>query len=190
MTTIVAAKKNGYISIAADTLTTFGSTKESADYVVNHGKIIKYQKNYLAMSGWGGSQQALEDFLIKTKKKFSFDNVAEIFRAGLLIHKELKENYFLRPEDSDSDAFETSRTDILIANPHGIFALTEYRYVQEFSKFYAYGSGNEYALGAMFAVFNDESKSAEDIAKIGVQAGIEFDDGSGLPIISHTIKLR
>jgi ATP-dependent HslUV protease subunit HslV len=190
MTTIVVVKKNGYVSIGADTLTSFGNTKESAEYVVNHEKIIKYRENYLAMTGWGSSQQALEDFLERTKKKFSFDNVANIFRAGLLIHQELKERYFLRPDDSETDSFETSRADILIANPFGIFALTEYRYVQEFSKFYAYGSGGEYAVGAMRAIYEDENKSAEDIAKIAIKIAAEFDDGTGLPLSCYTLKLK
>jgi ATP-dependent protease HslVU (ClpYQ) peptidase subunit len=190
MTTIVAVKKDGFVAIAADTLTTFGNTKESAIYVVNHEKIFKYRENYLAMTGWGSSQQALEDYLSKTKKKISFDNVADIFRAGLLIHKALKDNYFLRPDDNDSDSFETSRADILIANAYGIFSLTEYRYVQEFSRFYAYGSGDEYAIGAMFAVYEDESKTAEDIARIGINAGAEFDDGTSLPMNCYTVKLK
>jgi ATP-dependent protease HslVU (ClpYQ) peptidase subunit len=190
MTTLAAVKKNGYAAIAADTLTTFGSLKESAEYVVNHRKIFKYRDNYIALSGWGTSQHALEDFFAGTKKEISFGSVGEIFRAGLLIHRELKENYFLRAEDGDSDAFETSRSDILIANPSGIFALTEYRYVQEFSKFYSYGSGSEYALGAMLVSYPDESKSAAEIAETGVRAGIEFDDGSGLPIDCYTVKLR
>ena len=190
MTTIVVVKKNGNAAIAADTLTTFGSTKESAEYIVNSEKIIKYRENYLAITGWGGLQHALENFLNKTKKKIFFDNVSNIFQAGLLIHKELKDKYFLRPEDSERDSFETSRADILIANPYGIFGLTEYRYIQEFSKFYAYGSGDEFALGAMFAVYNDENKTAEDIARIGINAGAEFDDGTGLPMTCYTIKLK
>jgi ATP-dependent protease HslVU (ClpYQ) peptidase subunit len=190
MTTMAVVKKNGYAAIAADTLTTFGNLKESAEYIINHRKIFKYRDNYIGLSGWGASQHALEDFLSTTRKKISFAGVGEIFRAGLMIHRELKENYFLRPEDGDSDAFETSRSDILIVNPNGIFALTEYRYVQEFSRFYSYGSGSEYALGAMFVIYEDESKSAEDIARSGVRAGIEFDDGSGLPIDCFTVKLR
>lgn len=190
MTTIVAVRKNDYAAIAADTLTSFGNQKETADYVINHQKIIKYKENYLAMTGWGSMQHALEDFLLRSKKKISFNSPSEIYRASLLIHKELKEKYFLRAEDSDSDSFETSRADILIMNPSGIFALTEYRYIQEFSKFFAYGSGGDYALGAMFAVYGDESKSAEDVAKIGIQAGAEFDEGTGLPMNYYTIKLK
>lgn len=189
MTTIAAVKKNGLVSIAADTLITFGNTKESAEYVVNHQKIVNYKDSFLAVSGSSNVQIALEDYLNKSKKNIKFTTISEIYRFGLLFHKELKENHFLRPED-DSDSFETFRGDIIIANPFGIFGLSSYRYVQEYSKFYTNGSGSEFACGAIFAVYNDENKTAEEIAKLGVKAGIEFDDGSALPITCHTIKLK
>ncbi|MDH3492806.1 MAG: hypothetical protein OEM82_04595, partial [Acidobacteriota bacterium] len=90
----------------------------------------------------------------------------------------------------ESDAFETSRANMLLANPSGIYALSEYRYVKELARFYAYGSGSDYALGAMFVAYNDKSKSAADIAKIGVRAGAEFDDSTGLPMNCFTVKLK
>ena len=190
MTTIVVVKKNGLAAIAADTLTTYGHSKESAKYVVNSEKIIKYHESFLAVTGSGSFQQALEDLLSTYEKRVAFESTADIFRAGLWIHDEMKENYFLRSDSDDSDSFETSRADILIANPSGIYALTEYRYVQEFSKFYAYGSGNEYAVGAMSAIYDDENRSAEEIAKIGIETAAEFDDGTGLPMNCYTIKLK
>lgn len=134
MSTIVVVKKNGFAAIAADTLTTFGSMKESANFIVNHEKIIKYKDNYLAITGSGSYQQALEDLLFNNEQEVSFNSTTSIFRAGLWIHDELKENYFLRPSE-ENDTFETSRADILIANSFGIFALTEYRYVQSFPNF-------------------------------------------------------
>ena len=188
MSTIVVVKKNGFASIAADTLTTCGGTKESAEYIVNSEKILKYRENYLGVSGPASLGIAIQDYLSITKKKVSFENTSDIFRFGLLLHKELKDNYFLRPDDEED--FETFRGDILIANSSGIFGLSSYREVQEFSKFYANGSGDQYALGAMFAVYDYKNKTAADIAKIGVQAGAEFDDGTGLPMNFYTIKLR
>ena len=79
---------------------------------------------------------------------------------------------------------------VLMANPHGIFAIGSYRDVQEFSSFYAYGSGNEYALGAMLKAYDDPKLSAEDIAKIGIEAAAEFDDGTDLPMITHVIDAK
>ncbi|MDQ3180269.1 MAG: hypothetical protein M3Q33_07090 [Acidobacteriota bacterium] len=188
MSTIVIVKKDGYAAIAADTLTTFGNTKESAEYIVNSEKIFKYRENFLGVTGSASLGIAVEDFLKQTKKKVSFQSAADIFRFGLLLHKELKENYFLRADDEED--FETFRGDILILNPKGIFGLSSYRYVQEFSKFYANGSGSEYALGALFALYNDTNKNCEEIARLGVEAGAEFDDASGLPITCYTIKLN
>ena len=188
MSTIVVVRKYGKAVIAADTLTTCGNTKESADYVVNHEKIIAYKENFLGVSGSASLQIAISSFLSKTRKKISFAKITDIYEFGLLLHAELKDKHFLRPDDEED--FETFRGDILIANKHGIFGLSSYRYVQEYSKFYANGSGGEYALGAMFAVYKDDTKSAEEIAEFGVKAGTEFDDGSAVPIHSHTIELK
>lgn len=188
MSTVTVTKKNGYVAIAADTLTTWGSTKESAEYIVNYSKIYEFKDNFLAFSGSASFQTAVQDILGHTRKKLSFDNVENIFRFSNFLHEQLKDNYFLRPDNDES--FETSRGDILIANSFGIFGISSYRYVQEFAKFFANGSGCDYALGAMFAVYSDESKNAEDIAKIGVLAGIEFDDASGSPLECYTIKLK
>ena len=184
MTTIVVVKKNNETVITADTLITFGTTKESAAYVVNHDKIIRHRDSYLGVSGSASMAMALEDFLSRTKKKTSFDTVSNIFRFGLLLHKELKENYFLLADDEES--FETFRGDILIANKSGIFGLSSYRYVQEYTRFYAGGSGSPYALGALFAAY-DSAKTAEELAILGAEAGAEFDDGSGLPITVYKI---
>ncbi len=185
MSTIVVVKKNNETVIAADTLTTYGNTKESAGYIVNHEKIFEYRNNFLGVSGSASLAIAIQDFLSKTKKKVSFETVPEIFRFGLLLHRELKENYFLRPDDEED--FETFRGDILIANRRGIFGLSAYRYVQEYTRFYANGSGSPYALGAMFVDYDSE-KTAAEIADSGVRAGVEFDDASGLPITFYKIK--
>ena len=41
MTTIAVAGKNGYVAMAADTMTKWGSAKESAGYIANHTKTIR-----------------------------------------------------------------------------------------------------------------------------------------------------
>ena len=132
-------------------------------------------------------QIAVQDFLQRRKKKASLTSVADIYRFGLQLHRDLKDEYFLRPDDEED--FETFRGDILICNSSGIFGLSSYRYVQEYSKFYANGSGAEYALGAMFAVYGGDLEALE-IAELGARAGAEFDDGSAAPITSFSVKLK
>ncbi len=190
MTTIAVVRKGDFVSIAADTQTTLGSRKETAKYIVNNEKIIEHNESFIAVTGWGTFQLSLHDILQKLNKKIQFGSIDEIFKSSQIITKEMKENYFLRPDGEDSDDFETMHGDLLIANPNGIFGLSSYRYAQEFSRFYASGSGSEYALGAMFAIYDSEDKTAEDIVKIGVSSGIEFDDGSDFPINCYTVKLK
>jgi ATP-dependent protease HslVU (ClpYQ) peptidase subunit len=79
--------------------------------------------------------------------------------------------------------------DILVANSYGIFGVESRRAVQEYSKFSACGSGDEYALGAMYAAYNLPDKTAEDIARLGIEAAAQFDKGTGLPITSYSIHL-
>src|SRR5215203_272693 len=123
MTTIVAVKKNGYAAIAADTLTMWGSMKESAEHIANHQKILEYQDNYLGFTGSASFKLVVEHWLRRQKRKPKFDSIEEIFDAWLSFHRHLKEDYFLRPEDDDADEFETSRMNVLIVNPHGIFSV-------------------------------------------------------------------
>jgi ATP-dependent protease HslVU (ClpYQ) peptidase subunit len=77
----------------------------------------------------------------------------------------------------------------LIAHPAGIFGVYALREVYEYRRFWAIGSGAEYALGAMYALY-DEADSAAAVARAGVAAGAEFDTGSGLPMSHRTFALR
>lgn len=192
MSTIVVVKKAGYAAIAADSLSKWGSTKESAVYVCNHAKILSIGENYVAFSAPTSVKTIAEDYFLTLSGKVDLSSLKAIFRTWLSFHKALKEKYFLTGiEDRDANvAFESSQMDVLIANPHGIFGVDAHRAVQEFSKFYAYGGGWRFGLGAMRAVYDDPRYSAEDIAKIGIEVAAEFDDETGLPLVVHKIALR
>ncbi len=116
--------------------------------------------------------------------------IDRIFETWLKLHLALRDEYFLNPKESTKDAFESSRIDVLIANENGIFGVDGHRAVQQFSKYYSYGTGSQHALGAMYAAYSQPNPSAEDIAKLGVQAAAEFDLDTGLPIISYALRLR
>ena len=104
------------------------------------------------------------------------------------MHAILKERYFLQSGEDKDDDIESSQMDVLIANPRGIFGVAEHRSVQEFSRFYAYGSGSELAMGALFALYPSQL-SAEQIARRAIEAAAEFDDRTGLPVHVRTINL-
>ncbi len=95
----------------------------------------------------------------------------------------------MNPKDEEDDPYESSRIDTLIVNPHGIFAVYALREVFEYSRFWAVGSGGDIALGAMYAI-HDRLDNAEDIAKVGIEAGATFNNATALPLTSYTIDLN
>ena len=189
MSTITVVKKDGFVAIAADTLTKWGSGKDSAEYVVNHQKIFRLGDNFLGSTGSFSLKLALRHYFSDAEHEARLNSVMDIFATWVTLHEKLKDSYFLKPDEDEDDSVESTRIDVLIANPHGIFGVGSRRDVQEFSRFYSYGVGSDYAMGAMFAVYNSE-RSALEIARLGVEAAAEFDDATGLPILSHEIRLK
>jgi ATP-dependent protease HslVU (ClpYQ) peptidase subunit len=190
MTTIVVVKKNGYAAIAADTLTKWGTVKESAVYIANHDKILTVGNNYLAVAGGAAFKAILNEHFSRRGVPARFRTTAEVFRTWNALHRALKDNYYLQPTEDKEDPLESSRMDVLIANSNGIFGAAADRTVQEFVKYYAFGSGADYALGLMYGLYDDPKRSAENIARLAVEAAADFDDGTGLPVVSHAVKLR
>ncbi|MGO9444483.1 MAG: hypothetical protein ACLPXB_06845 [Thiobacillaceae bacterium] len=189
MTTLVVVKKGGVAAIAADTLTKWGSIKESADYVINNGKILQVGDNLIAVTGYTTFISILNDYFGQPEVAKDFTGVMGIFRTWQQLHATLKERYFLQSGEDKDDDIESSQMDVLIANPFGIFGVAEHRSVQEFSRYYAYGGGSEMALGAMYALYPLEL-TAEQIARRAIEAAAEFDDRTGLPVHVKTVNLR
>jgi len=189
VTTVTVVRKAGVAAIAADTLIKWGSAKESATYIANHDKILRVGESLVGVTGTATFTAILRDYFDHSSEEVRLDSPSQIFRAWNRLHGILKERYFLLPEEDKEDALESSRMDCLIANPHGIFGVAAHRTVQQFSKFYAYGSGSDYALGAMYSAYADPQLGAEQIARHGIEAAAEFDDGTGLPVTAYSVQL-
>jgi ATP-dependent protease HslVU (ClpYQ) peptidase subunit len=190
MTTIAVVKKNGHTAIAADTLTKWGTGKESAAYIANNNKIVAAGDTFIGASGSATFKTIMHDYFARGKTKARFSSTLEIFRTWQAFHEVLKNEYFLVTTSDKDDSLESSRFDVLLANPHGIFGVGAHRTVQEYVKFYAIGSGTDVALGAMYGIYDDPKRSAEDIARFAIEAAAEFDDATGLPVMSHSVKLK
>ena len=189
MTTIAVVKKGGYAAIAADTMTKWGSGKESAAYIANSDKIVRVGTTLLAGSGSATFKTIMRDYFSRPRVAPKFDDPISIFRTWQRFHATLKDDYFLNPTGEKDDSLESSRFDVLLANPRGIFGIGAHRTVQEYSKFYAIGSGTDIALGALYATFADPDRDALALARLAVEAAAEFDDATGLPVIAHKIRL-
>ncbi len=189
MSTIVAVLKNNVACIAADSLTSFGDTRQPADYVTDYDKILPFaENNYIGIVGSAAHHLVMQNLLHKHADKIDFSDRFSIFESMRQVHPILKEEYFLNSKDDDDDSYESSRVDALIINPAGIFGLYSLREVDQYSRFWAIGSGAEFALGAMKVAY-DLFDDATAVARAGIEAGACFDCGSALPMTSYNLDL-
>ncbi len=189
MSTVVVVSKNHQSCIAADSLTSFGDTKQAAQFVADSDKIIQGDGFYMGIVGSAAHQLVLQSLFRKHADKIDFSSRLNIFESLNRIHPLLKDEYFLNSKDEEEDPYESSRYDSLLMTPHGIYGLYSLREVDQYTRFWAVGSGAEYALGAMYSVY-DQLDDAADIARAGIEAGAQFDNSSALPMTSYTLQLK
>jgi ATP-dependent protease HslVU (ClpYQ) peptidase subunit len=193
MTTIVVARKNGQVAIAADTLVTFGDTRLLHRFEDNT-KIFKLDTpvgaTYIGMAGTVAHfpvlRKALSALPKAERKLGSRDDIFDTFTR---LHPLLKDNFFLQTKEEEHDPYESSQFSVLIANAAGIFGLYSYREVFEFKEFWGIGSGRSFALGAMHASYGS-ARTAREVVQAGVDAGCAFDRNSEKPVHLFTLKLK
>lgn len=187
MSIIVVVKKNKKIVIAADGNYSVGSINMKSVYLKGRSKIQKVGDTHIGTVGATAHEHVLSDLFKRNRSKLSFETEAKIFQSFLFLHPILKEEYFLNTsEGGDTEEYESSQIEALIANQHGIFGVYTWREVYEYEKFWAVGSGRNFALGSLFSTY-DELDDAENIAELAVRAACEFDDGCELPVTLHSM---
>ena len=188
MTTLVVVRKGDEIAIAADSLTTFGDTRLAAEHDRTIDKIVHYRGTYIGLCGSAAHQLVFESML-RRHEALDFSNKFAIFETFQKLHPILKEQHFLNPKEEEDDPYESTQITALLANEYGIFGVFSMREVFEYTRYWAAGSGREFALGAMQALY-PRLKTAAAVAKAGLEACALFDKNSALPLTLYTIKLK
>ncbi len=187
MTTITVVKKGNAVAIAADGLTTFGDTRLARSYKGEHDKILPIADSWIGICGSSAHHLVMSSVFSKLDE-IKLGSRMEVYETFRRLHPILKEHAYLNPKEDDDDPYESSQITALIANSSGIYGVYSYREVFEFDRFWGVGSGRNFALGAMHAIY-DGPMTAAQVAEAGVAAGIEFDTSSGPPIVVHEIQL-
>ena len=188
MSTIVVVRKGRQACIACDTLITFGSRKQRGDYVLAPDKVFQYKDTFIGTVGYAVHNAVLQSYFARYPQNVDLETPEAIFETWRRMHKVLEDEYHLNPRTETDDPYATTRMSALLASPRGIFSVTPSRDVEGFPRFWAIGSGTDYALAAMFTVY-DRLDDVEEIARAGISAAAEFDDGTELPAIAHRIQL-
>ncbi|MDH4180405.1 MAG: MFS transporter [Betaproteobacteria bacterium] len=186
MTTLVAVRKHDQIVIAADSLTTFGDIRLGAQHDASYDKIVRHRDNYIGLCGSAAHQLVFES-LLKRHPECDFGSRLAIFETMRKFHPILKEQHYLNPKEEEDDPYESTQITALVANPQGIFGVYSMREVFEYTSFWAVGSGKEVALGAMHALY-PRLRTAEAVARAGIEAGAMFDKNSALPMTLYSLK--
>jgi len=186
MTTLVVVRKGEEIAIAADSLTTFGDTRLSAEFDSSFDKIVQHGDTFIGLCGSAAHQLVFEN-LLNGNREYDFGSKAAIFETFRKLHPILKERHFLNPKEEEDDPYESTQITALIANPRGIYGVYSMREVFEYTRFWAAGSGRDFALGAMHAAY-DQPKSAAEIAQLGIEAGATFDKNTALPLTLYRVQ--
>jgi ATP-dependent protease HslVU (ClpYQ) peptidase subunit len=188
MSTIVVAQKNGRVCIGADTMSSLGSLRQRSHHVSNHSKIVKIGDTYIGLTGTTASLVVLRSYFSNPERPRDFSSTDGIFETLRYAHLFLKGEYFMSAAPRNEEEYETTQFYGVAANPHGIFALYSYRSCQQFTRFWAAGSGRDFALGAMQVAY-DGAKTAEEVVKAGLHAAAEFDGGTAGPYEIHGMEL-
>lgn len=189
MSTLVMVKRDDELCMAAETLTTFGCRKQAARYVASPEKIIRVGASYVGLVGWSASMNVLQSVFAQGLALPEFRQELELFEFSRVLHQKLKDEYFLNSTPGREDPYESSQFTMFVMNRYGLFSLYSLRSVDRCERFAAVGSGAHYALGAMHAAY-EQGLPVEDVARMGVEAGIEFDDASLGPITLKKMKLE
>lgn len=186
MTIIAAVQKGPELAIASDSLTSNTKLHKAAEYKVNHHKLLTYGDNIIGLAGHCAVIQVFEDLLAQSEPP-NWTVRMDIFHWLLEHQAQLKEDYLIRPDAGKNNIIEPNWLSALLINPHGIFGLDQLRNVTEYSKFWAIGSGESFALGAMEVLYNQDM-TATEIAEAAVLAATQFDPGCGAPVYVQTLK--
>ena len=174
MSIAVAVHKHGKIVIAADTQDNFGSNTVTFENYRSQ-KIIQAGHSYIATTGWGIYEDILSDYLVH-HPDVQLESKPQIFAFFMQFWRELHERYSFvkdQTEEDDDSPFGGLDATFLIANPHGIFYISSNMSVTKFEQYFAIGSGADFSLGVMYALY-DLEMSAADIARKAVDAAKTF----------------
>jgi ATP-dependent protease HslVU (ClpYQ) peptidase subunit len=188
MSVIAAVRKGTRIIIAADTQDNFGDLRPPTE---NHEaiKLREIGGAVLGSSGWALYDDILEHYLAK-KKRMSLHDRASVFTFFVQFWKELRKQYSFvndQPGKENETPFANLDASFLVASPAGIFLVSSNMSVSEFRQYYAIGSGGDYAIGAIHALYK-EVADPKTIAQRAVQAAMDYDASCGGRIIYRTVK--
>ena len=187
MSIAVAIRKDGKTVIAADTQSNFGDRRVTVD---NHRapKIRRVGSTYIATSGWGIYDDILRDFFARARKP-PLKTEKDVFTFFMRLWKELHDKYSLvndQAHDDDHSPFGDLDAAFLVVNKDSILHVSGNMSVSRFERYYAIGSGADFAMGAVHVLY-DRIADPVKLAREAVTTAIAHDVFCGGEIDVFTV---
>ena len=179
MSIALALEKDGELIVASDTLTSFGHTKVPP-HLHAAQKVRRVGGSYLAATGWGLYENILDDVLAR-RANVRLGSRDRIFAFFLRLWSDLHKKYSFvndQIDEKESGPFGNLDSTFLVASPAGIYYVGPDMSVTKVERYFAIGSGAQFALGALHAL-HGAKLDAETVARRGVEAAIAFDTYCG-----------
>jgi ATP-dependent HslUV protease subunit HslV len=185
MSVIIAVKKAGRFVLVGDSLFEKAGLHMTSENKVNHKKLYIVRDSYVGLVGPAVNHNIFESILLRHGRLLSFKDRFEIFETMRKLHPILKEEYHINPSTDDDESAESSQLDLLVVNQRGIFEVENHREVNEYSRFWAIGSGSKFALGALHATY-ENLDDIDEIAIGALRSACALDPACGLPFDKYS----
>lgn len=192
MSTVVGVIKGDELILAADSLTKYGDAKEPDELIKDFSKVVPFedavcQESALAFVGHASFGLVFRSSLSRLETPLNCSNRQAVYESFRRLYLDFKKSSYLVANDEDS--FEGADVDCLVANSTGLYGVYSLQNVQEYKKYYAFGSGAAYALGALHASY-EKTDCPRALAEKAMAASCSFDDASSGPFHFKSFKLQ
>ncbi len=163
MSIVVAVRKRGRTCMASDSQNNFGSNHVPGDNS-RISKVRRVGDALLGTTGWGIYENILDD-LLGSGSEPKLDSRQRVFEFFLGLWKALHERYpFVNDQfEKDDSPFGNLDASFLVATSAAIYYVASDLSVTPLEKYFAIGSGADFALGAVYNLY-DQELTAEEIA--------------------------
>lgn len=167
MSIILAIRKDNRVVMAADTLTSFGDSERVPQENGRTAKIGRIGDSLVGGAGWAVYDDILNDYLTGRPTP-DLGGARQIFRFFLEFWRVLHEQYtFVNDQAINRETpFGDLDSTFLIANETGIFTVASDLGVTPLDRYYAIGSGAEFAMGVLYTMY----ERSDDIVAVATDA--------------------
>lgn len=155
MSIIVAIKRNGLVTMGADSLTCFGDGEMAPAENCRTRKILTMGDSYIGGTGWAVYDDIIDHWMLE-KNAPDLNSKRAVFSFFLELWRSMRDGYpFVNDQANSKDTpFTDLDSSFLVGSAGGIFKVSSDLGVTEFNRYAAIGSGSEYAIGAVEALWN------------------------------------